>query len=94
MTEILKPHSHPKYHLELSISIAGRMVGVTVYDNDTDSQVDKSEIWSMDSILEEGVFSFRKEEIQQRVKKVLVELKTMKDMATKYAALNEKQLKL
>ena len=70
------------------------MVGVTVYDNDTDSQVDKSEIWSMDSILEEGVFSFRKEEIQQRVKKVLVELKTMKDMATKYAALNEKQLKL
>lgn len=90
MIEILKPHSRPRYHLELSMSLAGRMIGITVYDNDTGIQVDKSEIWCLDSILEEGVFSFRKEDIQQRVKKCIEELKVIKKMAIKYATLNNK----
>lgn len=90
MTEILKPHSEPKYHLELSMGIAGRMIGITVYDNDANNQVDKLEIWCMDLIFDEGVFTFRKDEIKQRVKKSLVELRAMKEMAQKYVNLNDK----
>lgn len=90
MTEILKPHSEPKYYLELSMGIAGRMIGITVYDNDANNQVDKLEIWCMDLIFDEGVFTFRKDEIKQRVKKSLVELRAMKAMAQKYVNLNDK----
>lgn len=89
-TEVLKPNNEPRYHLEFSLGIAGRVIELRVYDNVADKQIDKSEIWNLDTVLDEGWIRFEKEHIQKRVRICLKELRSMKVMAVKYATLNDK----
>lgn len=89
-TQVLNPNDNPRYDIKFSLEIACRVIILTVYDNVTNARVDRSEIWSLDEVLDEGWILFKKKHMQERVNICLKELGVMKEMAVKYATLNDK----